>query len=484
MWYLILLLMVGSAYAQPVWGPFEVTTTNDEIKEFEVCVRGDTADVLSLLRNSSNYYGFDLNLTEQISGYVLQIPGEYPVRQLLDMTAVSSERWICLLHRNTRENFSYGSFNFTTDLVYGNASVSGMLNVETSSYVDFPDYHSGNWTQGHALRFDHERVDVAYYNADIGPFDIWYTACVYEYDNDLNVVHSTQTVGYFGGPFAEVGNRITATRLPGDSVLVCSASQNGVDIFLGPWLEIENDDYRVTSNCEYANLQESFLTDSGRIVGAFDDNLLKQIVLGEENTAECIEFAPSGLNDVSAWAFHPNFGFAAIQATPGNLLLARIDTSGNEVHPVGILYATDGPPYVLDADVTITDDGKVVCVWSEYTQYGEGPRVLKIAWTDWSTFLDTPEQQSPAIPSEISLSSYPNPFNSTVTIEYDLPISSDVRLDVFDIQGRLTATLFNDFTSAGSHSVSWSPEQLASGVYFASLKLSTEIVTRKVLYLK
>ncbi|MCL4305741.1 T9SS type A sorting domain-containing protein [bacterium] len=482
----ILFLMATSAVAQPVHGPYVVATADDEIKEFEVCVRGDTVDVLSLLRFSSYYFGYSLRDTEPLSSFAVLIPGDYPVRQLLDMTAASPERWVCLLHRNTREDGStYGSFYFTTDLLFGHSSESEMINVETSSYVDSPNYHQGSWTEGHALQLNEGRIDVSYYIADIGPFDVWYTAGAHEYDAELNEVNSTSMIDYLGGPYVERGNRVIATGLPGDSLLAWSAwPPSGVRMFLGPWTEVEGYNCSFTATCEYLNLQESFLTDAGRIIGAFDDATLRQFIPGEDNTAECVAFAASGLDNVSAWAFHPSFGFAALQANPGSVLLARIDTAGNAVHPIGMLYGADGPPFVVDADLAITDDGKVVAVWSEYDEWGEGPRVLQLAWVDWMTYLAAPEHSIPTIPREHTISVHPNPFNSTVTIRYELPQAGPVTLKVYDLHGRLVETLIDDFTSAGKNEIQWSPEVFSSGVFFLSLDAPRVHTIRKLLYLK
>ncbi|MBL0062832.1 MAG: T9SS type A sorting domain-containing protein [bacterium] len=173
-----------------------------------------------------------------------------------------------------------------------------------------------------------------------------------------------------------------------------------------------------------------------------------------------------------------------LQILPNNLLLARIDTTGQAVQPVGVIYESNLGTNIADADVTITDDGKVVVVWSEVSDWNDGPRTMWIAWTDWHEFLDTPNEELPALPHEISLSSYPNPFNSTVTIKYDLPQAGHAKLTAYDLQGRVVATLFDDFAPAGSTELHWSPENLASGVYFLNLEAPLANATHKILYLK
>lgn len=486
MWCLILLLIATSAIAQPVWGPYVVHNADSTIQDVELCVRGDTADIVLVTDESvSVHISHNMDSQQNSEPVSLVLNETLRFRYLADMTAVSSQQWVCLLHQNSRTHWGYGTFHFSTEILYGNSVEFSLLNVETSSYIDAPVFHSGSWTESHSLSWNNNRIGIAYVVADIGPFDVGYGWVYHEFDDSLNSLFNEFNL--LGSTYNDPYNRAIGIPLPGDSLLYFSefGFAGGDNFFLGPISDLwENSHYSFVRCGDSGLLRAMYVTPHGRIIATFIDNSLKQLIPGNEHEVECSTFASLPTDWSPSWAFHPSFGFAALQVTPGALLLARIDTAGQEVQPVGVLYETDGPPFIVDADVTITDDGKVVAVWSEYTDWNEGPHSLKIAWTEWTTFLDTEDQSSPVIPTDLSLSSYPNPFNSTVTIKYDLPVSADVRLDVFDIQGRLAATLFNNFASAGSHSVSWSPEHLASGVYFARLTSSDVQVTHKLLYMK
>lgn len=61
---------------------------------------------------------------------------------------------------------------------------------------------------------------------------------------------------------------------------------------------------------------------------------------------------------------------------------------------------------------------------------------------------------------------FPNPFNPTTKIQYQLPIDSRVTLKVYDVLGREVATLMNDVRPAGYHDAQWDASNVASGVYF------------------
>ena len=80
--------------------------------------------------------------------------------------------------------------------------------------------------------------------------------------------------------------------------------------------------------------------------------------------------------------------------------------------------------------------------------------------------------------------SYPNPFNPTATIKYELPNSSKVTIKVFDILGQEVKTLVNEFKSAGKYSVQFNGEGLSSGIYFYRLQAGNYVNTKKMILLK
>jgi hypothetical protein len=82
------------------------------------------------------------------------------------------------------------------------------------------------------------------------------------------------------------------------------------------------------------------------------------------------------------------------------------------------------------------------------------------------------------------LSAYPNPFNSTTTIRFDLLKREKVTLDLYDVQGRLVRTLCNEIKEAGRQELRFDGEGLASGVYFVRLKSAEQTKTQKILLLK
>ena len=84
---------------------------------------------------------------------------------------------------------------------------------------------------------------------------------------------------------------------------------------------------------------------------------------------------------------------------------------------------------------------------------------------------------------------YPNPFNPSTTIYFQLPCESKVSLNVYDITGRKIDTLINGIMQSGYHDVQFNPNGISSGVYFYRLTADAGAngnysETRKMIMLK
>ncbi len=79
--------------------------------------------------------------------------------------------------------------------------------------------------------------------------------------------------------------------------------------------------------------------------------------------------------------------------------------------------------------------------------------------------------KSDMIPQKIKLyQNFPNPFNPETAISYELPNSSFVKLQIFNMLGEEINTLVNKYQTAGRYEVKWQPKDLPSGIYFYKLK--------------
>lgn len=82
------------------------------------------------------------------------------------------------------------------------------------------------------------------------------------------------------------------------------------------------------------------------------------------------------------------------------------------------------------------------------------------------------------------LQNYPNPFNPNTTIQYQLSKPSLVKLVVYDVLGRETARLVDEYEPAGSYSVKFDGSNLASGIYFFKFTAGGFVQANKMLFAK
>ncbi len=94
-------------------------------------------------------------------------------------------------------------------------------------------------------------------------------------------------------------------------------------------------------------------------------------------------------------------------------------------------------------------------------------------------------EESVADISSFSLNqNYPNPFNPSTSISYTLPKNGSVKLEVFDVTGRLVSTIVDQRQTAGYYSLSFDGSNLASGIYFYRLKTANQTKIRKMTLIK
>jgi len=128
-------------------------------------------------------------------------------------------------------------------------------------------------------------------------------------------------------------------------------------------------------------------------------------------------------------------------------------------------------------DIDVEESEKAV-----YSQTYYGWAVEK--W-EYDGTLTGVEPISNAVPQEFALhTNYPNPFNPSTTITFDLLTSSSVTLDVFNTLGQKVATLVNEQLPAGSYKTTFDAAALPSGLYFYRLEAGQFSQIKKMTLLK
>jgi len=96
------------------------------------------------------------------------------------------------------------------------------------------------------------------------------------------------------------------------------------------------------------------------------------------------------------------------------------------------------------------------------------------------------EMKNIFVPEKTKLmDSYPNPFNPTTTISYKLSEDGYVNISVYDILGKLVATLVDENKTAGNYQVIFDGQELSSGIYFYHMKVNQRnFMTKKMTLVK
>jgi hypothetical protein len=89
------------------------------------------------------------------------------------------------------------------------------------------------------------------------------------------------------------------------------------------------------------------------------------------------------------------------------------------------------------------------------------------------------------VPTEFALNqNFPNPFNSTTVLRYEVPVASDVELIVYDLLGREVARLVRERQAPGTYEVRFDAFALSSGFYLCQMKAASFVQTRRMLLIK
>lgn len=107
----------------------------------------------------------------------------------------------------------------------------------------------------------------------------------------------------------------------------------------------------------------------------------------------------------------------------------------------------------------------------------------------WKSTLSTDVRNDQLTIKDFRLyQNYPNPFNSTTKIKFDIPSNSNgsqkVSIKIYDIQGKLVKSIFDEFKSSGNYEISFEADGLSSGIYYYTLTWNNLSHTRKMIYLK
>ncbi len=151
---------------------------------------------------------------------------------------------------------------------------------------------------------------------------------------------------------------------------------------------------------------------------------------------------------------------------------------------VSVMYSADDP---VDNTVTleaILEPGEY-WLWIGPREFGVEYMPVPVDYSAVVTMLPYVPAAADEQPEHFRLEqNYPNPFNPSTSIAYELPTTSEVQLNVFNMAGEHVASLVNGLQESGEHQISFDASALSSGVYFYTLQAEGLVQTRKMVLLK
>ena len=140
---------------------------------------------------------------------------------------------------------------------------------------------------------------------------------------------------------------------------------------------------------------------------------------------------------------------------------------------------TAKPPNGLNRPVKLID---IVTIGSDISGWATGTGDTVYHYRQILTGI---EEHPQPIPQNFSLNhNYPNPFNPSTTIRFDLPKREWVEVVIYDILGRRIETLLSKELNPGEQTISWDATGRPSGIYFCRLKTSAGIIAKKLLLVR
>lgn len=169
----------------------------------------------------------------------------------------------------------------------------------------------------------------------------------------------------------------------------------------------------------------------------------------------------------------------------GNYNLYWLDGNMN-AHPQFSML--NSLPYSLSESSPAIDAGTAFFVW-------DGDTIINLSSDDYmgaapdigayESDVEMRTVQQNDLPKTVSIhSTFPNPFNASITVQYTLPYDDNVKINLFDIQGRLIKKILNARINAGEHSLMLNNFNLPSGTYFMRIETKHNFDTKKIVYLK
>jgi PKD repeat protein len=128
--------------------------------------------------------------------------------------------------------------------------------------------------------------------------------------------------------------------------------------------------------------------------------------------------------------------------------------------------------------LTATHTYSVTGIYNVCATFIDSVQCIATSCDTASILLGVADQQQ----VQVGLNASPNPFTNEAQFNISLSQTSDAEVVVYDLQGREIAEIYSGELNAGLHKMTWTPENLAAGIYMVQIKTGGQVITRKIVH--
>ncbi|MEE8577915.1 MAG: T9SS type A sorting domain-containing protein, partial [candidate division Zixibacteria bacterium] len=257
---------------------------------------------------------------------------------------------------------------------------------------------------------------------------------------------------------------------------------------------VDNADFVTLTQINDSGVYFDVYASAGMAPGGYVDSLLFIFASVADSLWSIVHL--SVIEDTSSG---PPFPTETAEVSPGTLSFqAVVGSTGLQTESVWVSstnapanwcgFVLGGPfsfAFVPDS-IGVTDDSVAIAVNPTGLDVGiyTDTVVFDVVGTESSVLVEVTLEVIVTATNSVALGNYPNPFNPTTTIHFDLPTSSQVTLTIYNVLGREVARLVDSYYPAGEHQVEWNATDASSGVYFYRIQTENFAQSKKMVLLK
>ncbi|MBU1636117.1 T9SS type A sorting domain-containing protein [bacterium] len=474
----ILLNIYSACYAQPTDTIWTVILGGEGI-DFASSIERLTSDnyaVAGSFYSPSNPSGsFLAVLTEDGDTLFTRILGDLGVTDVFQVRAIDSEAFVF--------SGSYFQLGLGNKIVVGKMSLSGELEWlhhydDLNAWIGFDivcDEDSQHLTIVGGKPFGGSTPDAVIFKTDIDGDTLWSRAF-----GGANCEHFESVIQSCDGGYVAVG--IDCPNNPGAfRVIVTKVTTDGDSLwtnYLGPDPRSWAHGICLTPDCGFLIVGEYETDDQdSQVLAIKTDSLGNELwtkTYGGSESDKCYGVRALSSGGYLLCGSTTSYGHGNIDT-----YLININEESDTIWTA--TYGTEYSEYARS--LAIAANGEIILAGGTRQASGGNATDLFVTKMVDSQAIDLDTVS--IVPAEFDLlSAYPNPFNPTTTISFNLNKQSSVKLNVFDVTGRQVSTLIDDNLTAGKHQVMFDGAGLPSGIYFARLQAVSRTMTRKMVLLK